>query len=267
MKQHLQQLRAAAEGAGYHLRNADGRDMIRARGLDGAVEYILGVGALMARADAVFNCVLKQEDAGKRLDDHAGDFQAAADELARLLGPREDRVMLQARRQLERRYYNRDARQRHSLFISRTSDGPLGHQASMLLAAAADAGLADPGPDGYRDKLAQIVSSEIEKRYPRREGFTTALEGSAHLARIRAAEREEEAAKAMVLGRLPTLERKLDALGSKWVTRESAKVLNQIRKRLALRAIEGWVPDVMRYEREVSSHVMEETRSILHRAS
>lgn len=260
----VDQLFATAKGVSLHINHAQARDLLEARGLTAAAEHLLAAGALATLADVAYDHHLTFNDASLRVDHEQGDYDRAAVRLQAHLEHREDerfnRAAAAAMHRLEERYYTGDARQRQAVFISSSLTGTTGHQASVLLAAAEDAGLEEPGADQYRDRILASVDREVDRRMPDRDVVSVAIQGSRHFDVVKDAVSQERQARRMVLQQLPTMRARIDRMSSTTLLRDVNRALNEIRSRLSKRMVQGWIPDPDRYEREVSALLFDEMR-------
>lgn len=233
--------------------------LIRARGEQPARDLVDGAGALIDLSSALGHD-LDQAAAFRRLDAAAGDYQTAALRIIEPFRRHRQHTFACAWSENERKLYAGDAKARHAVFVGHLAGGSLGWQASMLLQAAGDASLQQPGVDGYRVELLRAVGAEIDRRYPvRREALWQVIgeDTLAHAQIVRAEIRREQQARDLVLGRRPELAQRIDALRSSFLVRDVDRVLRRIRKRLAQRADEGWIADPERYAREVIATALE----------
>lgn len=263
-------LLARARELGVEL-TARGAWKLRARvGEQAARDRVEAIGALLALADR-WEVDLSSDVARRRLDAAGGDYDVAAGKLVAEVKARKQRVFSAEAVRLEAELYARDARARHAAFLA----GALGRaafvsspgtEAELLLVAAADAGLTDPGPADYVRELAGVVTAELERLHPpRRSGEWQVLDadGPGHGARVAEAERAEQRARDMLFARRPSLGQRIDRLAaSPGMRTRVGEVLQRIRVRLAEREEAGsWRPDPERYWREVVEAAADEVRA------
>lgn len=228
--------------------------LIRRRGTDEAEQLVRGGAALVHLAGALGQD-LDLPRAILRLVDASLIYELAADRILEPVRRRKQRVFVSEYNRLEAAFFGDEAKARHAVFIGHLIGKPLGYEASMLLRAAADAGLQAPDAAAYRAKIARAVGGEIERRYPvRREANWQVIDpDSSHPEKVRAAMAQEQRARDLALAKRPELAQRIDALSSSSrMRREVACTLQKIRKRLAGLANQGaWYADPERYAREV----------------
>lgn len=242
-----------AADRGITLDDAAADFLTKSRGQLAAEELVAAAGALIDLASALGQD-LDQPAAFRRMDAAAGDYQLAAQRIIEPVRRRRQHVYCCEFSRLERKLYAGDAKARHAVFVGHLAGGSLGWQTSMLLRAADDAGLVQPGPERYRMDLLAAVGAEIERRYPVRREAEWQVIGEdtlAHAKIVREEIRREQQARDLVLGRRPELAQRIDALRSGNLIADVERILRKIRKRLAKRAEQGWMADPGRYEREV----------------
>lgn len=154
--------------------------------------------------------------------------------------------------QREAEHFAQEARARHAAFHAQVVGGTLGTRTTILLVAAADAQLAPPTADDYRERLKRFVDAEILRLYPDRAEHSWRLldPESRHHHLVDRVMREERYAREQVL-RSAVLAERIDALPVKRLGRRVGLVHREVRARLSLRMAQGWTPDPARYRREV----------------
>ncbi len=262
MTDAARQLAELATARGIHLDDQAADFLIKARGERAASNFVEGAATLIDLASALGQD-LDQAAAFRRMDAAAGEYELAAQRILDPFRQRRQHVFGCEWTRAERELYANDAKARHAVFVGHLAGGSLGWQTSMLLQAAGDAGLVQPGVTEYRMSLMRAVGAEIERRYPVRREAEWQVVGEdtlAHAEIVRAEIRREQQARNLVLGRRPELAQRIDALRSGRLISDVERILRAIRKRLAQRAEEGWMADPERYEREVIQGALEAAR-------
>jgi hypothetical protein len=238
---------------GLKLTRAGAQKLRRDRGEEGARDRIDSIAALVTLASAL-GIELTDLAAARRLDAVKGNYDRARERLVAVDRARREGIFSREWARLEDAFYMADARKRHAVFVGHLQHGPLGWQASMLLLAAHDAGLRSPNASAYRVRLERMVGAEIERRYPdRRETEWEVVDpDSRHSEILKQAISDERAARDLALLRRPELRQRIDTLtDSNVLRRDVERVLNEIRRRLANSAEEGWHPNPDRYLEDV----------------
>ncbi len=136
----------------------------RRLGAERARERLDSIGALIDLASA-FGRQLSALSAARRLDAAAGDFDDARDRLLDEIEGTRSRAFDRAWREHERAFYDDDAHRRHAAFLAELDRGSLGHRATLLLLAAAEAGLTRPSAAARRAQLWGLCDVELARRH------------------------------------------------------------------------------------------------------
>ena len=241
------------------------------------------IGALIDLASA-WGQKLTTLAAVRRLDAAGGDFDEARDRLLDPVLRRRQSEFDRAWRRAECDLRARDARSRHAAFLAEAFDsGSLGHRATLMLMAAADAGLTRPHAAASRAALWRLVDVELSRRHPSRPPLDEAPPDDPaeriawETARAREAEhlaptlKAERAARELLTRQLldddgePSLAITIDRLDDHPAFRgDVERVLRAIRRQLAdalARDDAGaWRPDPARYRLDVIGAAAEAAR-------
>lgn len=157
-------LLAHAHARGVDLTKRGARLMLRRRGRERARDRIDAIGALIDLASA-WGRELTSLAAARRLDAVDGDFDEARDRLVDPLLRLRQREFDAEWERAEGDLRARDARGRHAAFLAELDTGSLGHRATLILLAAADAGLTQPSSAANRAQLWGLCDIEFARRH------------------------------------------------------------------------------------------------------
>jgi hypothetical protein len=249
----------------------------------GARDRVDAIGALIDLASA-WGRKLTTLAAIRRLDHADGDFEAARDRLIDPLLRRRQRAFDAGWRRAECDLRARDARSRHAAFLAELCDaGSLGHRATLMLMAAADAGLRNPHAAARRARLWRLVDVELSRRHPSRpkldepppddpaERIAWEAERAREAEHLAPTLEAERAARELLTRQLLdddgepslaiTVDRLADHPGFRGdVERELRAVRGQLADALACDDAGAWSPDPARYHRDVIGGAAEAAR-------